>query len=363
MKCLPAAKVPQTNGIALHDWHAEILALRTANHFLLSECRRLAESPEATSWILRRRSDAETRPPDGPDVAWQAQPFAVRDGVIIHMYCSEAPCGDASMELTMAAQEDSAPWELPASAGQTAAGDKPSIPDGMLLGRGFFSQLGVVRRKPARADAPPTMSKSCSDKMALKQCSSMLSSFVSLFVHPGNAYIGSVIVPDYQYSVTACGRSFSPTGRMSCLAGSTWAGGFAYSPFEVKTTSLDFEYSRRAVQAKSEKIATCNLAAAWNSHSLDEGLINGILQGKRASDPNGGSLCSRRKMWSLARTVAALMEYPEVQEHLSRNQYCTVKEGRCLTPRNEVIQAAKAQALAGWAPNTGDEGFTLEPTN
>jgi tRNA-specific adenosine deaminase 1 len=296
-----------------------------------------------------------------PDAAWQAQPFAIRDGVILHMYCSEAPCGDASMELTMAAQEDAAPWELP-STKQKSSSDEPAA-DGTLLGRGYFSQLGVVRRKPARADAPPTMSKSCSDKMALKQCSSILSSLVSLFVHPGNAYISSVIVPDYQYSATACERSFSPAGRMSCLAGKTWDGGFAYRPFKVRTTKLDFEFSRRNVQARSDKIATCNLAAAWNLHGQDEGLVNGILQGRKASDLKGGSLCSRRKMWSLARAVAALLESPAIQAHLSGTQYDAVKSGHCLAPRSEAIGEAKKQALAGWAPNTGDETFTIDETN
>ncbi|KAH6697077.1 adenosine-deaminase [Plectosphaerella plurivora] len=362
MKCLPTSKVPQANGTALHDWHAEILALRTANYFLLAECRRLAESPEATSLLLRRRSDAEltcSGPQAEREVAWQAQPFAIRDGVILHMYCSEAPCGDASMELTMAAQDDAAPWELP-STKQTNASEEPAA-DGTLLGRGYFSQLGVVRRKPARADAPPTMSKSCSDKMALKQCSSILSSLVSLFIHPGNAYISSVVIPDYQYSVTACERSFSPAGRMSCLAGRTWDGGFAYRPFEVRTTKMDFEFSRRSVQARSGKIATCNLAAAWNSHGLDEGLVNGVLQGRKASDPKGGSLCSRRKMWSLAREAAALIQSPVIQAHLSPNQYCAFKAGTCLAPRSKAIQEAKVQALAGWAPNIGDDTFTIEP--
>ncbi len=55
------------------------------------------------------------------------------------MYCSEAPCGDASMELVMEAQEDATPWAVSVPDEGIASG---------LLGRGSFSQLGIVRRKP-----------------------------------------------------------------------------------------------------------------------------------------------------------------------------------------------------------------------
>ncbi len=57
------------------------------------------------------------------------------------MYCSEAPCGDASMELVMEAQEDATPWPI-------ASHDDGSPTQ--LLGRGSFSQLGIVRRKPCK---------------------------------------------------------------------------------------------------------------------------------------------------------------------------------------------------------------------
>ncbi|KAK3901193.1 hypothetical protein C8A05DRAFT_16591, partial [Staphylotrichum tortipilum] len=109
MKCLPASKLPQANGITLHDWHAEVLALRAFNRFILDECRRLAQDGGVESEFLRRRTPEElssTQP-------WHRQPFAWREGLTLHMYCSEAPCGDASMELIMAAQADATPWTLP----------------------------------------------------------------------------------------------------------------------------------------------------------------------------------------------------------------------------------------------------------
>lgn len=137
MKCLPYSKIPQAKGTVLHDWHAEVLALRAFNYFLIQECHDLARAPSSSSLIIRRREGQEAL--DQNDF----QPFTLREDVKLHMYCSEAPCGDASMELVMEAQDDATPWPEAASPGTE------DVPAGKRLhGRGYFSQLGIVRRKP-----------------------------------------------------------------------------------------------------------------------------------------------------------------------------------------------------------------------
>ena len=136
MKCLPSAKVPQARGFVLHDWHAEILAIRGFNAFLLQECHNLTTSPDSISPYIRRRVPNETSNSRG------LQPFMLQDSLKIYMYSSEAPCGDASMELIMSAQEDATPWPVTE---EDLAEDSLGAP---LRGRGYFSKLGVVRRKP-----------------------------------------------------------------------------------------------------------------------------------------------------------------------------------------------------------------------
>lgn len=134
MKCLPASKLSHLDsGAVIHDWHAEILVIRAFNHFLLQECHELASCAKYTSPVLRRRQVHEMSEVQG------LQPFSIHKGLRIMMYCSEAPCGDASMELVMEAQDDPTPWPVTVSDESIASG---------LLGRGSFSQLGVVRRKP-----------------------------------------------------------------------------------------------------------------------------------------------------------------------------------------------------------------------
>ncbi|KAI1463691.1 adenosine deaminase/editase [Daldinia caldariorum] len=371
MKCLPAAKIPQAQGNVLHDWHAEVLAIRAFNRFVLDECKAMAQGrpSEFLRWRTTDEMDSgcygnsKSEELEGQTSEWCGQPFSWREDVFIHMYCSEAPCGDASMELIMDAQEDATPWELPPTALSTPLSTstaEPS-PSPSLPGRAYFSHLGVVRRKPARSDAPPTLSKSCSDKLALRQCTSLLASATALLVDPHHAYIRTLVLPASRYSEPACRRSFSasPTrGRMRSLASSTIAAEqgrdpgqnqiqaekaaespYRFRPFAVETTTSEFAYSQRTVtnanananasvsggnehgsssnssSSSSSKpgaqkaAAASNVSAAWTRSGLEETTLGGILQGRKQSgaDARGASFASRRRMWGLAVEVADIL--------------------------------------------------------
>jgi tRNA-specific adenosine deaminase 1 len=355
MKCLPASKLPLSCGTALHDWHAEVLALRALNHFLLKECKAVASG--ASSAFIRSRTLVERQTLETVQT-WQGQQFALRDGIKLHMYCSEAPCGDASMELTMAAQSDASPWETAPDPSRSA-----EVTESMLSGRGYFSQLGTVRRKPARGDSPPTLSKSCSDKLALRQCTSLLSSLTSLLIHPSNVYLSSVILPESQFSATGTRRSFSKDGRMSPLAGRQWDGGYEFTEFHIQTTRVEFGYSKREVSKRTGQTSASNLAVAWTANGLEEGLVGGVLQGRKQFDGKGASATSRRGMWTMAAevamTVAAELGGEEVLKLLNSQPYGVVKEGQLLKGRRRVKDDVRSEALKGWVRNIGDDGFGL----
>ncbi|KAI9931881.1 hypothetical protein MW887_010466 [Aspergillus wentii] len=271
------------------------------------------------------------------------------------MYCTCAPCGDASMELCMAAQEDATPWDVtPPKPDPNASNSEDDDPSTNLLdGRAHFSILGVVRRKPARMDAESTRSKSCSDKLALRQVSSLLSHETSLLVAPTrNAYLEGVILPEEEISRVGCERSFSETGRMKALNGRLWPEnedkhsygygyGYRFQPFKIlpvpteqieslwpfakpKPTTLTQETHKKSKPGNVSAIWT--IAPSVPSHptppTLDNGskslpvlrgsktglyetIINGVKQGNRASSPlaRGASALSRAKLWSLLRGV------------------------------------------------------------
>jgi tRNA-specific adenosine deaminase 1 len=71
--------------VVLHDWHAEVLAIRSFSRFLLDECSALVSSGKKSSDFVRLRSDDER-------TDTHFQPFALHEDINLHMYCSEAPC-------------------------------------------------------------------------------------------------------------------------------------------------------------------------------------------------------------------------------------------------------------------------------
>src|SRR4051794_9741021 len=168
--------------MVLHDSHAEVLALRALSRFLLSEVLAVLQRrdvPFVSPFVCF--SDVDFN--QGQENLCPHQPFQIRENVSIWMFSTEAPCGDASMEILMSEKEgDAEPW------------DKEPDATEVLQGRGYFSALGKVRRKPSRADAEATMSKSCTDKLTLKQVTSVLCFPASLIIAPTeNAYLSGLI--------------------------------------------------------------------------------------------------------------------------------------------------------------------------
>ncbi|CEL09144.1 hypothetical protein ASPCAL12284 [Aspergillus calidoustus] len=283
-KCLSASRIPHCKGLVLHDCHAEILAMRAFNFWLMSECHSVlaqeAQSVEYTNrhtndsaspYIQRRQADiSNANIKRGPE-----PPFEIQPDVRIYMYCTCAPCGDASMELCIAAQDDPTPWAIPAP--ETEPDNTPSDTNNestratpLLSGRGDFSKLGIVRRKPARADAESTKSKSCSDKITLRQVSSLLNYETSLLVAPTeNAYIAALVLPEEEITRVGCARCFGEDGRMKGLKGRAWPIGNGNGA-EIETGTGDeavvgpesrYRYEFRPFQVLS--IPTDQLKSQW----------------------------------------------------------------------------------------------------
>ncbi|KAJ5973677.1 hypothetical protein N7481_010887 [Penicillium waksmanii] len=404
-KCLSASHIPHCRGLVLHDCHAEILAIRAFNHWLLTECHSLL----AEEIIAKDNADSvcENRPispfirrREGKDhkikTSTKWPPFELQPDIKIYMYCTCAPCGDASMELCMASQEDATPWEVM----QEKASNPEESEGEMLDGRAHFSLLGVVRRKPARMDAESTRSKSCSDKLALRQVSSLLSCETSRLVAPTeSAYLAGLILPEDEISQSGCERSFGESGRMKALAGRSWAGsssttpggdtaGYRFRPFQVlsvsaeqiesqwrfskmkrDSSSLSTDGSEKAKPAVvSKKNRPSNVSAIWTaapsySHTCaalvdtgskslpalnktKTGLFENVINGGIVLLPllrGGASSLSRAKLWGLARNViqpSACHGPPgPLQEELSMSEVDRVDHGSLGIFQQHVLQS------------------------
>ena len=344
MRCLPANKLGLGNGDTLHDWHAEIVAIRAFNHFLLQQCLQLTSGSMCQSEIIRFRDRPER-------TTAEPQPFAIKDSVEVSMLSTEMPCGDASMELIMHAQADASPW----------TSQSRSELDGMLqTGRGHFAELGIVRRKPSRADAPSTLSKSCSDKLALKQCTSLLSSLASLLIHPGNAYLHELIVPQDQFIGFAVHRAFGAEGRLRPLTDDPgiWTNGYSFRPFLTVPHNHYFEFSRPP-PGSIGKAKGSNITAVWTP-TESEVLIGGIKQGYKQFSGAGHSSFSRRGMCRLVQQLSQTLDDGRLQSVFSNScTYYQLKDCDSLKVRRRVKAIAQDKALVPWPKNIADD-FSLQ---
>lgn len=364
MKCLPQNKVSRAQGNILHDCHAEILALRGFNRWIVDECFGLLDQHDGI-WIERRTEASGSE----LDAGWA--PFQLQNDVRIHMYCSEAPCGDASMEILAQRSDDGTPWDPPPPASallpkstdesqaittasrEVSAAERPEL----LHGRAYFSLVGIVRRKPARADAPPTVSKSCSDKLAMKQCTGLLSALPSLLINPTkNSYLQTLVLPDGALVKESVQRAFGRDGRMSPIASHS-SSKYSFRPFKVLGTARRFKWEMSRTSAASN---ICAIATAGRS-AKQEVLINGVLQGRKIFDQRGASCLSRRMMWTAVADLAVRASLTGLGKALLElgTTYEEVKKLGPLAERESMKKIARQQALKGWQRNIGDEEWSL----
>lgn len=205
------------------------------------------------------------------------------------------------------------------------------------------------------------MSKSCSDKISVKQCTSLLSAMTSVFISPENAYLKTITLPKSQHSDIACERAFGSSGRMAPVANVPWNGGFHFCALKILTTDREFEFSRRTEVTAHEKLVASNLAAAWTPY-FEESLVGGVLQGRKSFDPKGAGKSCKMSLWKVSTEIAKLLgdEEQDLIVTLESTSYMQMKLGERFAQRQAVKEAVRRGALKGWVRNEGGDLFALE---
>jgi tRNA-specific adenosine deaminase 1 len=334
---------------------------------VLNEVHTLVEYSAYESRYIERSDDAT--PADSVSMTYNSY-FAFNPDISFHLFTTEAPCGDASLELLMAtkAPEEAVPWLLPTKQRDDQSTD-------FLPGRGWFSQLGIVRRKPSRADSEATMSKSCTDKLTMKQFTGMLSFPAYAFVQAStNSFIKTLVVYSHQYHAVGYERAFGAGGRLAPIA----KHGHLVQVSVLPDSFPDFEYSRAATGPGSK---TSNISALWilvrsnESSGIAEVLHNGVKEGYKQFEarPGKASIVCRRSLWMMGQKIASLRSRPEKMS--SDEKAPTLKDVACpldsemisyrktkdkLAPRRQDhSKRIVIECLPGWKSITVDDAWSL----
>ncbi len=98
----------------------------------------------------------------------------------------------------------------------------PELPPGTASrGRDNYSLYGVMRTKPGRADSPPTLSMSCSDKIAAWNVLGIQGALASRLLQPiyiDRVIVGEVEQPMHHAILEDCHRALYD--RLRSIAGS-----------------------------------------------------------------------------------------------------------------------------------------------
>ncbi|EJD01278.1 uncharacterized protein FOMMEDRAFT_141947 [Fomitiporia mediterranea MF3/22] len=262
VKCLPTDRYP-LRGDALHDSHAEVLARRAFIRWLHEEVQRAVHASKGSMWIKQRT-----------DGKWE-----LGEGVKLHMYISTVSCGDASMRFLASSQD-------PAMAALKDAAPPASPPPGAASrGRNNYALHTVLRTKPGRADSPPTICMSCSDKIAVYNVLGVQGALAANLFAP--IYLSRIIigdVPEHMQDVVRldCERAFYR--RLDSIQG--LPDSYHLTRPTIYFTHVDFENSRTALQGKYPKRPlpqSSNESLCWFADSVggkgQEVIINGIRRG------------------------------------------------------------------------------------
>lgn len=221
-------------GYIVHDSHAEILALRLLNYYLAKQVQENADG------ILKKITGGK---------------YQLKQGIDMGLYVSQLPCGDCSMGEV---QGDRQSW------------DEECKPGTVVRGRSFFGQVGSIRTKPGRSDSLISYSKSCSDKLTIKQLTGILNNLNSLLIEP--IYLKWLVVPQVsqksKLDIERCFVTrFSPS---DCSP-------YFLHRYSILFTTEEFEYrQKQASQSCPDAILSCN---KLSSHQV---INNGVKLGGKA---------------------------------------------------------------------------------
>lgn len=307
VKCLPDAVRNYSKGLLVHDLHAEVLSLRLLNWYIIEEFEKLREDPKYTSIAFVR---------DGSKLK-------VKSGIKFALFISEPPCGDASMSLI--ASETAEEWDR-----------KDAKRRKVVRGRENFHEVGFVRTKPGRADSLITYSKSCSDKLCIKQLTG-LNNCITAELTKDPIYLSYLVVDGAKYNSDDFKRCFQ--SRFTDKIQET-------HPLQFLTYNNGSEYGyHKPTEGTSvpSQLSLLHIVPTNFTQVLNNGVKNGAFRKNQPPKKGGESILCKQSFFT---------KYSNLKLSYKGSTYERFKRG------NESRTALKdkgKEILDNWVPSSDDD--------